>query len=281
MEFDFNITIVGLGLIGGSFAMALRDLKPKNLWAIDIDTDAMETAERLNIIDKGYTNPEVPLKKSDIVILCVYPELTIKFIKDNLKYFKSGAIITDTAGIKDKVINEINTFIREDIDFIGGHPMAGKESKGLQYASKDIFDGANYIITPIPKNNKHNVSIIEDIATKIGCKSIIKIDPKTHDEVIAYTSQLPHVLAVALMNCNNIENVETFIGGSFRDTTRVAKINSKLWSELLMENKENILNQIDLFQAYISSIKEAIENERMESLEDIFSEASSKKGEAI
>ena len=149
---DFNITVVGLGLIGGAFAMALKDLKPKNLWGIDIDKDSIETAENMGIIDKGYTNAETPLKDSDIVIIALYPNLTEEFIKENNEFFKIGAIITDSAGIKEALVNNINLFIREDVDFIGGHPMAGRERKGLAYASKEIFHNANYILTPTKKN---------------------------------------------------------------------------------------------------------------------------------
>ena len=124
---DFNITIVGLGLIGGSFAMALRKLYPKNIWAIDIDKETLRAAEEMNIIDKGYISPDIPLSNSDIVILAVYPQKTINFVKSNMSLFKSGAVITDTAGIKSNLIHEIMPVLREDLDFVGGHPMAVKE----------------------------------------------------------------------------------------------------------------------------------------------------------
>ena len=151
---DFNITIVGLGLIGGSFAMALRNLNPKNIWAIDIDKETLRVAEKMNIIDKGYLSPEIPLSNSDIVILAVYPQKTINFVKNNMNLFKSGAVITDTAGIKSNLIHEIMPVLRGDLDFIGGHPMAGKEESGLKAASKDMFKNANYIITPINGNKE-------------------------------------------------------------------------------------------------------------------------------
>ncbi|QEK11765.1 prephenate dehydrogenase [Crassaminicella thermophila] len=275
-DFDFNITIVGLGLIGASFAMALKELNPKNLWAVDIDMEAIETAQELGMIDKGYLEPEIPLKNSDIVIMCVYPNLTIKFIKDNMNYMKVGAIITDTAGIKKKVLDEINSFIREDLDFIGGHPMAGREYKGIGFAKKDIFKDANYILTPTNKNKKKNIELIEKIIKGIGCKNITKVTPKKHDEIIAFTSQLPHIIAAALINGSNKDD-NLFTAGSFKDATRVAKMNTELWAELLMENRDNTIKQINIFEEHITKIKNAIIKKDKDRLEALFENARNKR----
>ncbi|TCO73811.1 prephenate dehydrogenase [Marinisporobacter balticus] len=280
-DFDFNITIVGLGLIGGSYAMALKDLNPKNIWAVDIDKNALKTAQELGIIDQGYVDPEIPLKNSDIVILCIYPNLAIEFIKEQMDHFKTGAIITDTAGIKEKLLSKINGFVRTDIDFIGGHPMAGREYKGLSFASKDIFDGANYILTPIEQNKKENIQRIEYMIKGIGCKNIIKIDPKKHDEIIAFTSQLPHIVAAALMNGAKEENTHLFVAGSFKDATRVARMNTKLWSELLIENRENTIEQIERFEKYMTEIKNTIINNDQVTLEELFENARGKREEFI
>ncbi|MBX4271285.1 prephenate dehydrogenase [Clostridium estertheticum] len=277
---DFNITIVGLGLIGGSFAMALRKLNPKNIWAIDIDKETLRVAEEMNIIDKGYLSPEIPLSNSDIVILAVYPQKTINFVKINMDSFKSGAVITDTAGIKSNLINEIMPVLRKDLDFIGGHPMAGKEESGLKAASKDMFKNANYIITPINGNDEENVSLISDIARGMGCKRVVRLTPEEHDDIIAYTSQLPHIIAVSLIDCNSsIKGVSKFIGGGFKDTTRVATINGELWPELLMYNEENIISKIEDFEQNIKEIKDAIINHDETFLKRRFEIATKKRKE--
>lgn len=256
---DFNITVVGLGLIGGAFAMGLRELRPKNLWGIDIDENTIETAEKMGIIDKGFSNAEIPLKDSDIVIIALYPNFTEKFIKENNEFFKSGAIITDSAGIKETLVTNVNAFIREDVDFIGGHPMAGRESKGLGYACKDIFHNANYILTPIEKNKIKNINILENIIKKLGCKNVVKIHPRTHDDIIAYTSHLPHIIAVALVNSDLLpRETERFIAGGFKDVTRIADSNAVLWAELLMCNAENIINKLEIFEEKIKVIKNAL-----------------------
>lgn len=260
MDFsDFSITVVGLGLIGGSYAKALRQLNPKKLWAIDINGEVLKEAERLNVIDQGFLVPEYPLKHSDIVIMAIYPLKTISFIKDHMSLFKTGAVITDTAGIKKDILKEIIPILREDIDFIGGHPMAGKEISGFNAASQDLFKRASYIITPVARNNVKNVEKISALVREIGCENIVLLNPEEHDEIIAYTSQLPHVIAVSLMNsAENAIDVPKLVAGSFKDATRVASINDELWSELLMSNRENIIHTIEKFEENIKTLKDAI-----------------------
>lgn len=270
---ELEITIVGLGLIGGSFAKALRKLSPKKLWAIDVDKDVLESAESTGVIDKGYLDGEVPLRSSNLVVICVYPELTSKFMRENMDNFRPGAVITDTAGIKTKILNEVKTFLRDDLDFVGGHPLAGKEGSGFSNASADILQGANYLITPIETNKEENVVLVEGMVRAIGCKQPVRMDPAKHDEIIALTSQLPHVIATALMNCSQSDDTGLFVGGSFKDATRVAQINVGLWSELLMENKENTLIQIELFLENIRKIKQMLQEEDTAALGETLSRA--------
>lgn len=282
IDSDFNITVAGLGLIGGSFAMALRKLNPKNLWGIDIDKATVEAAENMGIIDRGYTDGKTPLKESDIVIVCLYPGQTIDFIKQNLPYFKHGAVITDTAGIKEQVVEEVCSFLPDSLDFIGGHPMAGRESQGFSGAVVDMFHGANYIITPVEKNKEENIQIIENVAKGIGCSNIIKISPRRHDEIIALTSHLPHIMAVSLIN-SNVLNMESssFIAGSFKDATRVADINSSLWTELISSNRDNVISKIECLEENIRTIKDAIKSDNHLFLKSEFEKAGLKRRELV
>lgn len=277
---DFNITIVGLGLIGGSYAMALKELKPKNLWGVDIDVNTIQSAEVIGIIDKGYTEAKTPLEQSDIVIISLYPEDTIKFIKNNVDNFKKDAVITDVSGIKEKVVTEVESFIPDSLDFVGGHPMAGREARGLSYATKEIFKNANYILTPTGKNKKRSIELVRKMAVKIGCKNVIEIDAKVHDKFVAYTSGVPHIIAAALMNSDSFDKERSFfVGGSFRDATRVALINSSLWSELFISNKENTIKELEEFENNITIIKNAIKNEDIDSMKSIFDNAGKKRSE--
>ncbi len=166
---DFNITVVGLGLIGGSLAMAIsKKIKTKQLWGVDIDRDALDLAMASGIINKGFTDSKEPLQESDLVFVCIYPKAAVKFIRENMRHFKTGAIVTDVTGLKGLIFREISPILRDDIDFIGGHPMAGNEFQGIQFASEKIFKGADYIMTPSAKSKRANVSLLKDLLFKIG-----------------------------------------------------------------------------------------------------------------
>ncbi|MCH3964934.1 MAG: prephenate dehydrogenase [Clostridium sp.] len=269
---NFSIAVVGMGLIGGSYAMALKSIGTKYIAGMDRSLETLDKAIDMKIIDRGYDKPGKFLKDMDIVIVALYPQDTISFIRDNVEYFKPGAIITDTSGIKKLVVEAVDSFLPEDIEFISGHPMAGKEYRGIEYADGSIFKGANYIITPGIRNKKSSIDIIVSMARKFGCKNVEYISPEEHDSIIAYTSQLPHVIATALLMNEHIKDIkpELFVGGSFRDATRVALINSKLWTELFMLNSDELVKRIDEFQSSINRIKKDIKNKDIEDLQTVF-----------
>jgi prephenate dehydrogenase len=272
---DFNITIVGLGLIGGSMAKAIREnLKVKKIWAVDLDRDVLNEAHESGIIDDLFEDDKIPLKDSDIVILCTYPGAVLEFMKNNRDNFKPGALITDTSGIKEKIVEGARDVLRSDCEFIGGHPMSGKESMGYKYSDGNIFQGTNYIITPDEKSNKEMVLLLKEILFTIGFKKIIEMSPREHDRIVAYTSQLPHILACIMMNSKSFELSRDLRGGSFRDITRVADINCDLWSELLHENKQNILAELDALIQDVKNISKMIDNDDIDSLKSVFKNSS-------
>jgi prephenate dehydrogenase len=283
MDFrGLNIAVVGLGLIGGSYAMALRDIKPSNIFGIDHDHNTISKAKEAGVIDNSTSDTDFILKKSDIVIIALYPKDTVDFIRNNLKSFKKGAIITDATGIKDNILKEINDCLRQDLDFIGGHPMAGKAESGFSHADKAIFQGANYILTPTEKNKKENISLISNMAIKIGFSNVILLSPEEHDKVITLTSHLPHIVAVALMNSTgDTKDIPKLVGGSFKDATRVAAMNSNLWCELLLSNGSNISTVIDIFQESLFALKKAIINKEEIILKAMFESAYMKRKEII
>ncbi len=277
---EFNITIIGLGLLGGSYAKALKKLNPKNIWAVDIDEKALMDGEKLGVINKGYMDPKEPLINSNMVIICLYPNLLKKFIKDNKEYFKPHTIITDATGIKNGFIDEINSLLPEDVDFVFGHPMAGREKKGLEYSSAEVFEGANYILTPTERNKETSLLIVELIARGMGFRNVVRVAPQKHDEIISFTSQLPHAIAVALINSDNLNiNTGKFIGDSYRELTRIANINAELWSELFLGNKDNLISKIEVFEEKMKLIKQAIIDDDKEALENEFKESSRRRSQ--
>lgn len=266
-----KIVVVGLGVIGGSFTMALKKAGYNEVYGIDTNKESLEKAKRQGLIKDGFISGEEVLKDADFVVISLYPRLIKKFILDNEKNFKDGAVITDTTGTKKLFIEDVINVLPHNIDFIFGHPMAGREKKGIDFASAEVFSGANYIITPVERNKSENLDLVENLVYKLGFKSVRRITPEYHDEMIGYTSQLPHTLAVALVN-SDIEGRETggFIGDSYRDLTRIANINEDLWSELFLGNKENLLKSIESFETELDKIKDAIKSDDKESLRNLF-----------
>lgn len=266
-----NIVIVGLGVVGGSFAMALKDAGYTDVYGIDVNEETLKKAKEREIIKEGSRTGKELLKNADLTIISIYPKLVKNFVEDNKDYFKKGSIITDATGIKGMFINDIIKILPSDIDFVFGHPMAGREKKGIDFASSEVFKGANYIITPISRNKEENIKKIEDLAKSIGFKRVKRITPEFHDEMIGYTSQLPHAIAVALINSDE-EGRETgsFIGDSYRDLTRIANINEDLWSELFLGNKDNLLKAITNFELELDFIKKAMYSNDKEALKKLF-----------
>ncbi|MBD7910272.1 prephenate dehydrogenase [Clostridium cibarium] len=266
-----NIVIVGLGVIGGSFAMALNKVGYKDVYGVDVDEKTLKKAETLGIIKAGCTSGEKFFEKADLIILSIYPKLVARFIEKNRDNFKKGSIITDATGIKGMFIKDIMNILPEEIDFVFGHPMAGREKKGIDFATDKVFQNANYIITPIERNKEKNIKVVENLAREIGFKIVRRITPEFHDEMIGFTSQLPHAMAVALINSDE-ENRDTgsFIGDSYRDLTRIANINEELWSELFLGNKNNLLKAINNFELELDLIKKAIYDDDKEKLMEFF-----------
>lgn len=266
-----KILIVGLGVIGGSYAMALKEAGYVDVYGIDNNLDTLRKAENLNIIKKGYLDPKEILKEIDLIIISIYPKLVKKFVLENRDYLKDGAIITDATGIKEHFIDDILNILPKGVDFIFGHPMAGREKKGIDFASKEVFKGANYLITVTSSNKEENIKLVEELAFNLGFKKVRRISPSYHDKMISFTSQLPHAIAVALINSDEEgRDTGSFIGDSYRDLTRIANINEELWSELFLGNKENLLKSIESFLIEINNIKECLLNDNQSKLKELF-----------
>lgn len=266
-----KILIVGLGIIGGGYAMALKEAGYKEVYGVDKNADTLDKAKKLGIIKEGFINEDEIISKMDLIVLAIYPNLVKKFIIRNKSKFKKNALITDVTGIKELFIHDITEILPENIDFVFAHPMAGREKKGIDYATNKVFEGANFLIIENNKNKEENLKLIERLAYEMGFKHIRRTTPKFHDEMIAFTSQLPHVLAVALINSDlDNRNTGAFIGDSYKDLTRIANMNEELWSLLFLGNKENVLTVINSFEKEVNKIKKCIEDEDKKGLEELF-----------
>lgn len=271
------VTVVGLGVIGGSYVQALYGLG-YDVYGVDIDKQTLAKAKEDGYIIEGYTDGHDIISKSDLVIICLYPSLMIDFIKNNS--FKKGAIITDVIGIKSYFLDDVFEILSHDVEFVSGHPMAGREKKGYEYASKDVFKNANYIIIEHPKNTQGAISFLKNLVSTIGFKSVKIMSPQSHDEIISFTSQLPHMIAVALMN-SDTQKYETgkYIGDSFRDLTRIANINEDLWSELFLNNKDYLLSSMEQFEEQFDKLRKALMNKDENTLKECFIESTKRREE--
>lgn len=266
-----KILIVGLGVIGGGYAMALKEAGYSEVYGIDTNEETLKKAKEMKIIKEGFTREDEIISEMDLIVLAIYPNLVKDFIVKNKNKFKENALITDVTGIKQLFINDIVEILPQNIDFVFAHPMAGRENKGIDYATNKVFQGANFLIVETKKNKEENIRQIENLAKEMGFKHIKRTTPAFHDEMIAFTSQLPHVLAVALTN-SDIENRNTgeFIGDSYRDLTRIANMNEKLWSLLFLGNKKNLLEAMNNFEAEFDKIKKCIEENDEKNLQKLF-----------
>ncbi|MDZ5254142.1 prephenate dehydrogenase [Clostridium sp. LIBA-8841] len=277
-----NITIVGLGVIGGSYALSLKDYKEFDIYGIDVNRDSLLKTKSLGIIKEGalFKSEESKeiIRNTDLIILCIYPKDIINFINIYKSEFKENLIITDVTGIKECFIESVLEILPEGIDFVFSHPMAGREKRGFEYASAEVFQKANFIITPVNENKEESLKLIEDLAFKMGFSNVKRISPKIHDEIIAFTSQLPHAIAVSLVNSDDL-GIDTgkFVGDSYRELTRIAKINEELWSQLFLGNKENLINRIESFQRELEKIKRALCCNDQESLKTLFRNSTEKR----
>lgn len=264
-----NILIVGLGLLGGSYGKALRRYGFK-VSAITRSQSSIDYALANGIIDEGTTAiDENLIKKADLVIFALYPHIFVEWIAENQKYFKPGTLITDVTGVKTSIVYQIQDMLRPDVEFIAAHPMAGKEVYGVENSDPRIFNGANYIVTPTAKNTEEAIEICKELGLLLGFSHIAELSPEEHDNMIGFLSQLTHIIAVSLMTCNNQENLQEFTGDSFRDLTRIARINDLMWSELFLANKQPLLKQMDLFGKQFNAFREMIVNDDVEGMREM------------
>ncbi|MCL2318704.1 MAG: prephenate dehydrogenase [Treponema sp.] len=255
---DCTIGIVGLGLMGGAVAMALRSsgaAQAGHLLACDSSDEILAQALSAGLIDEGFTESSGMLKRCDLVYLCLNPSTLLRFMETRMADFKEGALITDIAGTKGRICAVMEKSLREDLDFIPGHPMAGAEKGGFANAGLVNFKGKNYILTPLKRNRPENLAYIKELIHRMGFGRITETTAAEHDSKIAFTSQLCHVIAAGLIDCEGDREITRFGGGSFEDLTRIAMLNVPMWTEIFLENRDELLKRIEQFEGSLDKLK--------------------------
>ena len=266
VDISKKILIVGLGLLGGSYAKVLKRFG-FHISAITKGQSSIDYALKENIIDEGSTELDARIiGDADLVIFALYPHVFVEWIEQNQGLLKSGALITDVTGVKRNVVYRIQEMLRPDVEFIAAHPMAGREVSGVENSTDRMFVGANYIVTPTDKNTPEAIQTCIELGRLLGFSNVATLSPEEHDEMIGFLSQLTHCIAVTLMTCNDKENMEKFTGDSFRDLTRIARINDLMWSELFVANKDVLLEQMDRFIDKFNELKTMLEAEDVDGM---------------
>ena len=277
MKQDKVITIVGLGVVGGSYALALSK-KGYTVYGVNRSSQSVEEAIAVGAIKDGGNTPEKFFPQSDVIIIALYPNQIVSYLEQYGKYIKKGCLISDVAGIKSHFVDEINERVPDGCEFLFCHPMAGREKRGFKYADDKVLQGANFLIVSTPDTTQEAIDRMSEIVTDIGFGRIRITDVDTHDKVIAYTSQLPHAIAVSLINSDDEDSdTASYIGDSYRDLTRIANINEDLWSELFLGNRDNLISTITRFEAQLADIKQALLDQDEERLKSAFVKSSARR----
>ncbi|MDO4999941.1 MAG: prephenate dehydrogenase [Bacteroidales bacterium] len=264
-----KVLIVGLGMIGGSYAQKLSSL------GFEVGALARRQQTLDFALEKGYIahgQTEVTreyVSRFDIVIFALYPHAFVEWIRQYQDYIRPGAVITDVTGVKRSIVPTIQEMLRPDLEFVPAHPMAGRERSGVEYADCRLFADANYIVTPTERNTPEAVELIRTLGCILGFRHIAVLSPEEHDEMIGFLSQLTHCIAVTLMTCKESEHLAEYTGDSFRDLTRIARINEHMWTELFLANKDELLDQMDLFMRQFARMRDALAGGDTETLKEM------------
>lgn len=282
---DLTYGIVGLGIMGGSIAKAIRERilcrsgAEGKIYVCNRSTACLTQALAEGIADKAFTSAEYEkmLPECDFVYVCLYPQATIDFLEKNREFFKSGAIVTDISGVKGIFEKSLPSILRPDVDFIIGHPMAGGEKEGYVNSTAKMFIDHNYILCPIESNRPENLELMRNFISEIGFTRITETTCDIHDYKIGFTSQLCHVIACSLVDSAKDDQITAFGGGSFEDLTRIAMINAPLWTELFVSNREKLVEHIENFEKQIEKFKNAIKTKDTAKLMSLMEESREKR----
>lgn len=273
-----QIAIVGLGLIGGSMAMALQGFEDYEIVGVDVSQPTLRYAMENHVADRVTDNAEQALKQADIVFLCLHPKGIVDFLNRHKGNFKPGALVTDVCGVKSAIV-EAAKVLPENVEFIGGHPMAGTEFSGVQHALKHMFQGAHYIIVSDENSSPDKVALLERMAAYVGCYDVVRTTPQQHDAIIAYTSQMMHIIAVSVCDDPSLFEFQGFEGDSFRGCTRVAALDVPLWTQLFSMNAPALDQALERLEQNIRSYRDVIREGDTQKLVEKLAWSSARKRE--
>jgi len=277
----FRVSVIGLGLMGGSLAYALKGFHDAEIVGANRSHATREKAVGAGAVARAYADAAEAVKGASLVVFCVYPSQIPELMRACAPHFMPGAVVTDMCGVKTRLYEKLTPLLPEHIDYVGIHPMAGKERDGFDNACPELYRGTGFIITPLPRTRPSSVELMREMAEYIGVARIAEITPERHDEIIAYTSDLMHMASAGLCVDFHPDMTLAYTAGAFRDCTRIADINAKAWCELLMANRENALYELDRYMENLSWIREALVHRDQMTLTDLLQRAGDNKREML
>ncbi len=252
-----KIVIVGLGLIGGSLALALKGFEDYKVVGVVRRQATADYALAHGVGDEVTLDAAGALAQADVTFLCIDPEDTVRYLAQHRDHFRPGSLVTDVCGVKGAIL-EASRVLPPEVDFIGSHPMAGTEFSGIEHALEGMFRGAHYIVTPRPDSRPEHLALLERMAAYIGCRDVVRTSPEEHDAMIAYTSQMMHIIAVSVCDDEGLFDCQGFEGSSFRGCTRVADLDVELWTQLFTLNREALSGALDRLAANLDAYRAAL-----------------------
>ena len=271
-----NIAIIGLGLMGTSFGRALNKNTNHKIFGYDINSQVMLKAQLLSAINSPLEKEN--LKDVDILVVSVFPKDFVSAIKEYLPYLKKGAVILDFCGVKRSILTQMKKLQKEfcDLYFIGGHPMAGREFSGVDHSQATLFNKASMILVPL-KDDIFIQSKIKELFLSIGCEQVVITNADTHDKNIAYTSQLCHIVSSAFIKSPTAKEHFGFSAGSYKDMTRVARLNSQMWTQLILDNSDYLASEVECLIKNLNEYLTAIKKKDQDKLFQLLKEGNDQK----
>ena len=254
---DKTIAVVGLGLIGGSLALALKGFEGYEIAGVDVSQPTLRFAREHGVGDTVTDDAREVLPRADVVFLCLHPRGIVQFLSEHRGDFKPGCLVTDVCGVKTAILAAAEV-LPPEVDFIGCHPMAGTEFSGIEHAFAEMFQKSHLILTPRESSSAEHIALMERLADHIGCRDVVRTTPEEHDAILAYTSQMMHIIAVSVCDDPMLFTCKGFEGSSFRGCTRVAALDVGLWTQLFSMNTPALLTALDRLEENLHAYREAI-----------------------
>lgn len=272
-----TITVIGLGLIGGSLCKAIKVKTENTCYGVNRNPAVLDAALKDGAIDRGFALGE-RLPVSDVYVVCFHPRMTINYIAQRAGEFSPGSLVIDVCGVKSAVVQEAErALLPQGVRFLGTHPMAGREFSGYDYSLPTLYDGASIVLTPTAQSRPEDVELIKGLAAELGFGRIVATAPEEHDRIIAFTSQMAHVVANAYVKTPMLERHGGFTGGSFQDMTRVARLNADMWTELFLMNRGPLLDEVDNIIRHLTEYRDALADGDGKRLRSLLQDGSDRK----